>query len=276
MADAAQLAALVGGVHAHLAVLHRDHLLLPIEDELAVLWSNAFAREWTALRAGLARYRTLFPQISEAEGDDPGRVVAMLAALQNRRMDAVARAVYAKVVKAYLAGHSYASEQLLVQADFNVPQVRATAWLRSHAAEMVTKVDDTTRSRVAAIVTQGMEEGWSYGKVEADLKRLYSGFRVSVPQRHIMTRARLIAVNEAAVGFGQGQKELYTWLGATGMKIEKSWLSTGEPNTCEVCEGNSGEGWIPADQAFGSGDEVEPAHPACRCTTLLQVAPGQA
>jgi len=153
-----------------------------------------------------------------------------------------------------------------------VPQPRAVAWLTEHCAEMVKGIDDTTRSRVAALVTQAVEEGWSYSKTEQALKDMYDGFRKSLPQRHIESRARLIAVNEAAMGYTQGELELGRWLAEGGLAVEKSWLTTMDERTCEVCSGNEGESWIPLEQAFADGSEGPPAHPACRCVLETRVA----
>jgi hypothetical protein len=38
-------------------------------------------------------------------------------------------------------------------------------------------------------------------------------------------------------------------------------------------ETNEGQGWIAIDEAFSSGDMVNPSHPNCRCTVTYRTLP---
>lgn len=46
----------------------------------------------------------------------------------------------------------------------------------------------------------------------------------------------------------------------------KEWLTAADQRVCPTCDRNAGDGPIPLDQAFTSGDNAPPAHPGgCRC-----------
>ena len=248
-------------VQAELMALRRDRALAPVVDDLTRVFVGHFGAEYGYLRRELRALRGRFDEALRKS--DVERYVAGLAALQTIRAGKAVAALIKRVERALRIGHAHEAERLLLSISFDVPQPRAVAWLTEHCAEMVKRIDDTTRDRVASIVTQAVEEGWSYTKTEQALKDLYDGFRKSLPQQHILSRARLIAVNEAAMGYTQGELELGRWLAEGGLAVEKGWLTVMDERTCEVCSGNEGESWIPLAQAFADGSEGPPAHPAC-------------
>jgi len=49
---------------------------------------------------------------------------------------------------------------------------------------------------------------------------------------------------------------------------EKMWMTDFHP--CPVCDENALKGWIPADEAFPSGDMEPTAHPNCRCNVWFR------
>lgn len=46
---------------------------------------------------------------------------------------------------------------------------------------------------------------------------------------------------------------------------EKEWIAGGG-NPCDICLDNEGEGPIPINQVFSSGDDTPTAHPSCACS----------
>jgi len=257
---------------AELLALRRDRAVAGAENALTALYASHFTREWRELQRNLASFRALFPTEEAMTAAEVRRFVAQLSAVQAVVAAKMTKSVAEKLWKAFRAGYEQAAARMLLSVSFKVPQPRAVAWLTRHAAELVTEIDEVTRARVAGIVTQAVEEGWSYSRTEQQLKVLYDGFRAARPQLHILSRARLIAVHEAAVAYGQGQMDLGRWMADGGLEIEKSWLTVGGERVCELCAGNEGDGWIALEDGFSSGAECEPEHPACRCVTLQQVA----
>jgi len=51
---------------------------------------------------------------------------------------------------------------------------------------------------------------------------------------------------------------------------EKEWIAGGG-NPCDICLDNEGEGPIPINQAFSSGDDTPTAHPQCQCSQGFSV-----
>ena len=45
----------------------------------------------------------------------------------------------------------------------------------------------------------------------------------------------------------------------------KEWLTAADQRVCPTCDRNAGDGPIPLDAAFTSGDTAPPGHPTCRC-----------
>jgi SPP1 gp7 family putative phage head morphogenesis protein len=75
-------------------------------------------------------------------------------------------------------------------------------------------------------------------------------------------KAQQIAVTEWARAAETAQLYAYTKNGVQ----TKIWYSLGDDRVCDQCENNAAEGEIPLGQAFSSGDQIPPAHPACRCS----------
>lgn len=262
----------VSRAQAEMAAFARDRAIAPTEQAVTAVMARHFEAEWRGLVGKLSRLRRLFPAAEAMDAGEVRRLVSLLAAMQSPAATRTAKRLVEKLAPAFVAGHRAAARQITLAASFDVPQPRAVAWLRAHCAELVRGIDETTRARVAALVTQAVEEGWSYTRTEGELKRLYDGFRAARPQLHIESRARLIAVTEAAMAYGEGQQDLRRWLASQGLAVEKSWLTVGGERVCELCAGNEGDGWIAADSGFSSGAECEPQHPACRCVTLTRLA----
>ncbi len=153
---------------------------------------------------------------------------------------------------------------------FNLANPRAEAWLNENAAWLVQHVNDTTRNGLRQMLTGAREAGYSYDKTVKMLKREYGGLSAARPQAHIRDRATLIATNETAKAYERGTKLVVEKLQASGLEMEKSWLTAGGSHVDPVCADFEGMGFIPADESFGGMIGEPPAHPACRCTTLYR------
>ena len=83
---------------------------------------------------------------------------------------------------------------------FDLAHPTAVAYVEDYGADLVRGINDTTRTRVRAIMARAVEEGWSYNATAKELTELYQGFAVGKPQLHIDSRAHLIAVQECLPG----------------------------------------------------------------------------
>lgn len=147
--------------------------------------------------------------------------------------------------------------------------------MRRRGANRIAGINDTTRSQVRTILTQAVDEGWTYQRTEKALTDLYAGFSTSAPQKHLQvglpkgqlgTRARLIAVTETATAYEEARMLSAGRLQAAGIAMQKRWITAGLDRVCSVCEAGEGQGWVPLDQAFDNGFDSPPAHPGCRCS----------
>jgi hypothetical protein len=65
-------------------------------------------------------------------------------------------------------------------------------------------------------------------------------------------------------GFENAKKDGDKW---------KRWITAGDDLVSDMDETNEGQGWIAIDEAFSSGDMVNPSHPNCRCTVTYRTLP---
>jgi hypothetical protein len=157
---------------------------------------------------------------------------------------------------------------------FTLEDVGATAYMKERGAWLVRELNATTVADLRAILTRGISEGWSYDRVAKEIIAKYGSYAAPRGQRGIPTRAHLIAVTESAYAYEHSHMAQARMLEAAGLAMLKEWGVSGDERTCPVCEGNGGDGEIALGELFSSGDEMPPAHPACRCwsTTYLDPA----
>jgi len=175
--------------------------------------------------------------------------------------------IQAGVAEALLAGASEVIGMIGVDYAFGLANPRAVAYLEAHGYGLISQIDSVTRGNIATIVTNGTAEGWSYNRVAREITSLYSEMAIGKPQRHIDSRAHLIAVTEAGNGYEEGNLAVVRDLEDGGLRMEKKWLTVGDDRVSDGCQANQAEGWIPVAQAFQSGHARPLRFPGCRCTT---------
>ncbi|MCL4504106.1 MAG: phage head morphogenesis protein [Deltaproteobacteria bacterium] len=138
----------------------------------------------------------------------------------------------------------------------------AVEWAENRAAELVTKIEESTRDYLRADVTQAVEEGWSTQQLADHLADNF-GFSEA--------RSELIARTETAFADCNGNFMAYK---SSGVVQGKEWLLGSGHDDDDECDLNADAGVIGLDEAFPSGDLVPPAHPRCVCD-FLPVLEGQ-
>ena len=175
--------------------------------------------------------------------------------------------IQAGISEALLAGASEVIGMVGVDYAFGLANPRAVAYLEAHGYGLISQIDSVTRGNIATIVTNGTAEGWSYNRVAREITSLHSEMAIGKPQRHIDSRAHLIAVTEAGNGYEEGNLAVVRDLEDAGLRMEKKWLTVGDDRVSDGCQANQAEGWIPVAQAFQSGHARPLRFPGCRCTT---------
>lgn len=240
----------------------------PMERKLQKAMRKAFTAQGEAFLDGFADERGKFSEaLTQA---DWLQIFDKAAALTyNLFLDPLE----ATAIAGLTAGASAVIADLDIGIAFNLANPRAVQYLNQHGAQNVRGINDTTRSYLQTVITQGVDEGWSYQKMAKAIKDRYAEFAVGVPQQHIRSRAELIAVTESGEAYEAGSEMPVRDLQDAGLRMEKSWLTVGDKRVEQHCLDNEAQGWIPFDEAFSDGSMRALAHPACRCSTLYRRAP---
>ena len=168
-----------------------------------------------------------------------------------------------------------APKVLNVKADktgwVSLPNLRARAYAKKHAAEAVTQINDVTRKEIARIVSDGVKSGVSYNDIAKAIKSKFEEFSVPSPQKHIPNRAVLVAVTELANAYCEGNAQVGDYLQSNGVKMMKAWQTLEDDRVSDGCKENEKAGWIPIDKEFPSGHMHPPRFPGCRCDFMQEI-----
>lgn len=178
--------------------------------------------------------------------------------------------IQAAAQAALRAGALAAIADVEIDFSFSLANPRAVQYLEEHGYGLISQIDEVTRGNIATIITNGVDEGWSYERMAREISALYREMAVGRPQRHIDSRAHLIAVTEAGNAYEAGSAMLIQDLVDAGLAMDKKWLTVGDDRVSDGCRANERAGWIPFSQAFPSGHAHPLRFPGCRCTTLYQ------
>jgi uncharacterized protein with gpF-like domain len=139
-------------------------------------------------------------------------------------------------------------------------------WVATYTAEKVRSITKTAMENIRAVISEGVNAGWSNDKIaaaiEAKLTRLapYDALRIAKTETHAAAMA----------GADAGAR-------ATGLEMEKQWLSSGDDRTRASHAAVDGQ-TVGLNELFTVGGErlEYPGDPAgsaanviqCRCTLL--------
>lgn len=158
-----------------------------------------------------------------------------------------------------------------VGISFNLSSPAAVRYLENYGARLVAGVNDTSKDIIQKLITQAVEEGWSYDRTAQALIEQFEEFAVGRPQEHIDSRAHLIAVTETGNAYAEGRLQAAQELKAAGLDMEKAWDTVGDDKVSDGCRANAAAGWIELDAPFPSGHQRPLRFPGCRCDLLTRV-----
>ena len=133
------------------------------------------------------------------------------------------------------------------------PVEKAIKWAKKHGAQLVTKMDDETKRRLAQTVGDAIKNKRGIPGLARDIKNEFADM-----SRY---RSQLIARTETANALSQASLDNMKDMGIEG----KEWVTAGDDRVSPECRSNEGQGVIARDKAFSSGAMAPPQHPACRC-----------
>ena len=251
-----------------IGIIRRDRAIRSAANKLKADVARIFRLQRKAFMREFVKAQGLF---SEAvPGDRLKRIVGSKEAMTN---DEFRLALKRGTELALVSGASHRLDELKVGISFDLANPRAVTYLEQNAALKVTQINEHTRKVMARIVTQGTEEGWSYNKTAKAITNKFSEFSIGKPQKHIRSRAHLVAVTESAQAYEEGNKQAVKMVTEQGLLMEKMWQTVGDDLVTEECDANQGAGWIAYEEVFPSGDESPPRFPGCRCTALYRRKP---
>jgi hypothetical protein len=114
-------------------------------------------------------------------------------------------------------------------------------------------ITETTRENLHDLAEDAIAEGWTVNQLQ---------HKITESEDFSPARALNIARTEKAYAQNRGEHTAAKDVGFT----HKEWNMAAE--ACDECRENEEAGRIGIDDVFPSGDEIPPAHPACRCDAL--------
>lgn len=227
---------------------------------------------------------------SEAQLD---RWNAHLIAHRQELVDIVRRELLAAALAGVEDGREYIERNVFgtvkdLGIDWSIPNKWAREWVESYSLELVTNIEETTRSRIRREVAQYIDSGERLGEL---IERLSSeSYEFS------RSRAEAIAVTEVTRAYAYGNRE--SWRESRVVDAVQ-WVTANDEAVCPICAPLGGlqfsedgaqavsraeqeRGGVRAaglDSPFvhpgGAGDankfknrqfDIPPAHPRCRCS----------
>jgi uncharacterized protein with gpF-like domain len=240
----------------------RDRAIAAPARKLEAAMAKAFKKQGVAFLKAMDKFKGSF---SEAP---PKGVMPALSAAQVPTWSEMTKAMQEAISDGLEAGGDGLMDALDIPADdltgfgFDVMNPEAIKYAKDHAAEQVTKINDVTKDRMRGLITRGVEEGWSYGRLTRQIKTSFDGMTSA--------RARRIAVFELRDAYETGQRVMIDRLGKHGLDMETSWLTAGDDRVRDSHRASAAEGWQEVGYVFSSGGEHPPTDPGCRCTSLYR------
>lgn len=261
------------------APLRKQTALAKPERKLTAAMARAFRAEERAFLARLKQRQAAFPSESLREVAERIDWEDLYDDAATETQLKFAEPLDEFTAKLLQAGMTAAVTELDLETTFDLAHPEAVAYLEQKGATRVTKIRDTTRDRLRTLLTRAADEGWSYARTAREISALYRS--MAGPQRgvaqveHLRSRAEAIAVFELGDAYEHGNMLVAKDLQASGLEMQKKWLSVGDDRVRPEHRANQEQGWIPLDDAFQDGNDRPPSDPGCRCTLLLRRKPDE-
>lgn len=236
-----------------------DRSIAPFEATLQKECAVLFNRQSRDFLAQFGTMRKYFAESMQSDFDD------LFDSATLDTSSAMQQAIEKGIKQALLIGGKGLIRNLKAQVNFSLTNPRAIAYSEAHAGEAITNIDRTTKDDIRRIIVAGISDGASYSEVAANIKARYVQYAVGVPQRHIRSRAELISVTEIGNAYQAGNHIAAQSIAATGVKMEKSWLTSNDDRVSDGCTANQDDGWIDIEAAHSSGHQTPLRFPGCRC-----------
>lgn len=126
------------------------------------------------------------------------------------------------------------------------------------SGELITKIDEVTRSNINGLVTKAVKEWWGYRALSDAIKADYAFSRY---------RSTLIAAQELGQAYETGRnkqaEESFQRMDVVGRKLTQVHP---DDRLCEICRPAGTDWWIPFNQLYSNGLMGTLFHIGCRCS----------
>lgn len=241
----------------------QERFLAPLRRQVTSAWARYFRRQgaWW-IEEHLPTLRLLV----EAAVPLPGRGEQVIRALDE--YDDGGRALEVTLQAAGRAMETAASRaiaQLGAQISFTLANPRAVAYMDRVGANLVAGLNRTSRDQLRTVLAQGIDAGWSYGRLATAIRRKFDDFSRS--------RALMITRTELGNAYTEGTAIIGRDLQAQGLRMEKRWIALADDRVEPECSANAAQQWIPMNATFSGGTAQPLQHPLCRCSIILRMSP---
>ncbi|KKL61759.1 hypothetical protein LCGC14_2192100 [marine sediment metagenome] len=130
------------------------------------------------------------------------------------------------------------------------PMEQAVDHAKRHGAQLVTKMNEETKRRLAGVISRGIDNKRGIDGLARDIRTAFDNMS--------KYRSRMISRTETNEALEQAFMDRSHDLGVTG----KEWIVN---NPCEICKPNGESPPIKIDAEFPSGHVRPPVHPNCDC-----------
>ncbi len=136
------------------------------------------------------------------------------------------------------------------------PMRQAVEWAEKHCAELVTRMNEETKTRLAQVISDGIQNKRGIEGLARDIRKEFDDMS--------KTRSKLIAQTETNTALSTGSFDRMKAMGVTG----KQWITVGDSKVRPAHQRNEEAGVIPIDQPFPDGSMIVPGVDpfGCRCT----------
>lgn len=150
--------------------------------------------------------------------------------------------------------------------EFDATSEDALDWIREHAAETITDISETMRSRIKQLIEDAFVQQFDVEDLTNDIEDLLGD----------ANQADVIARTETMRASNEGQSQ--AWDQAVDADLltgaeQQVWIVTPDDRLCPICGADGVDGQtVPLDGQFViDGEYVDgpPLHPRCRCTVGL-------
>lgn len=242
-----------------LTIARKERIRRPIEATLEKAMAKAFAAQGAKLLGKLSEAHVQEAYGLREAGFDWSNAFDATA---NQTLADFVDPIVSAVEASLQAAADATVADLKLDTSFDLKNPRAVKYVKSRGAENVKGINETTKDQLKTLIGNAVEDSKSYTEITKLIRQAFADFS--------QYRARLVAVTEVGNGYEAGNRMLIDDLIDGGLEMEKSWLTVGDANVDPECADNEAQGWIPVDQAFGSGHDQPLAHPNCRCTCLYR------